>query len=53
MLRILQVGVGGYGTSWLDTVVAARDHVTYAGLVDLDDAALKAAAIKTGTPSEH
>jgi predicted dehydrogenase len=53
MLRILQVGVGGYGTTWLKTVLAAPDQATYVGLVDVDGAALAAAAAQAGVPTDR
>ncbi|MAG36389.1 MAG: hypothetical protein CL878_09110 [Dehalococcoidia bacterium] len=53
MLRILQVGVGGYGSTWLDTVTARPGQATYAGLIDVDDRALTAAATQTGVPAER
>ena len=53
MLRIVQVGVGGYGATWLQTVLAAPDRATYVGLVDVDGAALAAAATETGVPADR
>ena len=53
MLRILQVGVGGYGATWLNTVLAAPERATYVGLVDVDTVALAAAAAETGVPADR
>ena len=43
MRRLIQVGVGGYVRTWLDTLSRFRDRVEHAGLVDLDADALEAA----------
>ena len=43
MRRLIQVGVGGYGRTWLDTVAQFRDRVEYAALVDVDPEVLEAA----------
>jgi predicted dehydrogenase len=48
MRRLIQVGVGGYGRTWLDTVEAFRGRVEYAALVDIDPAALEAARRRVG-----
>jgi predicted dehydrogenase len=53
MHRILQVGVGGYGAHWLPTVLGAPERATYVGLVDVDAAALGAAAARAGLPAER
>ena len=46
-LRLLQVGVGGWGSSWLDRVVASDDW-DLAGIADTDRAALAAARDRHG-----
>jgi predicted dehydrogenase len=48
MLRVIQVGVGGYGAWWLPTVLDAAGRADYAALVDVDEAALAAARQRTG-----
>ena len=47
MYRIIQVGVGGYGRSWLATVTAC-DRAEYAALVDINAEHLVAAREETG-----
>jgi len=39
MLKVIQVGVGGYGAWWLPTV-SETDAVTHVGLVDVNPEAL-------------
>jgi predicted dehydrogenase len=46
-MRVLQVGVGGFGAVWLR---ALREVATLHALVDRDPAALEAAAAETGVP---
>lgn len=46
-LRVVQVGAGGMGRAWL-TTVAASAEVTLVGLVDLDTAVARAAAVGAG-----
>lgn len=53
MRRIIQVGVGGYGRTWLDTVEQAGDRVEYAALVDVDEPTLHAAAERVGLDRRH
>lgn len=48
--RLIQVGVGGYGRTWLDTVMQTRDRAEYAALVDVNEDALAAARALTGVP---
>lgn len=50
MHTILQVGVGGYGATWLPTVLGAAGRAAYVGLVDVDEAALAAAGDRAGVP---
>jgi predicted dehydrogenase len=49
MHRIIQVGVGGYGGSWLETVPAC-DRAEYVALVDINPDHLNAARERTGVP---
>jgi predicted dehydrogenase len=53
MLRVLQVGVGGYGAWWLPTVLAAGDRAVHVGLVDRDATALEAARRRAGLREEQ
>ncbi len=46
MLRCIQVGVGGFGSRWLDAI-GSTDSVEHAALVDISDDALKRALGKT------
>lgn len=50
-MRVIQVGVGGYGRSWLDTVAALGERAAYAALVDTDPAALETARRQVGLPT--
>jgi len=52
-MRLLQVGVGGFGAHWLDSLEAMGDEVAHAGLVDQDPAALAAAAARVGLGPER
>lgn len=51
-LRLVQVGVGGWGETWLDRVVAARDW-ELAAIVDADAGVLRAAGERHGIPPER
>lgn len=53
MHTILQIGAGGYGATWLPTVLGAAGRAAYAGLVDVDEAALAAAGDRAGLPPEQ
>jgi predicted dehydrogenase len=53
MRRVIQVGVGGYGRTWLDTVARFRERVGYAALVDLDADALEAARTRFDLPASR
>lgn len=48
-LRVVQVGAGGMGRAWLDTVAASPD-VELVGIVDLDLDAARAGAARLGVP---
>ena len=48
-LRVIQVGAGGMGQAWLDTVAASAD-VELVGIVDLDLGAARAGAARLCTP---
>ncbi len=48
MRRIIQVGVGGYGRTWVDTLGQFRDRVSCAALVDVDAVALTTARNRLG-----
>lgn len=52
-MRLIQVGVGGYGRWWLDTVAALAGEAEYAALVDTDPAALAAARVRTGLGADR
>ncbi len=51
-IKVIQVGVGGFGTSWRHTLTATPD-VEVAALVDIDRDILKDAAQFFGTPEER
>ncbi|MBM4418123.1 MAG: Gfo/Idh/MocA family oxidoreductase [Chloroflexi bacterium] len=51
--RFIQVGVGGYGRTWLDTMVRERSRAAYAALVDPDARAMEVARSVTGVPAER
>ena len=51
MLKVIQVGVGGYGAWWLPTV-SETDAVTHVGLVDVNLEALREARKVTGISKE-
>jgi predicted dehydrogenase len=53
MRRVIQVGVGGYGRTWLDTLERFRDRVVHAALVDVSDDALAAARRRFDVPAER
>jgi predicted dehydrogenase len=53
MKRMIQVGVGGYGRTWLDTVAQFSDRASYAALVDTDQPTLAAASARTGVPDSR
>lgn len=53
MRQIIQVGVGGWGTSWLNTMGEFKERAAYAALVDVDDVALTAARARTGVPASR
>jgi predicted dehydrogenase len=48
-LRVVLVGAGGMGRSWLATIAASTD-VELAGIADLNLDAARAAAVETGSP---
>src|SRR5688572_2172875 len=48
-LRVIQVGVAGYGRTWLDTV-AATSRASHVALVDVNPAHLAAAHATLGAP---
>ncbi len=51
-MRLIQVGVGGFGAGWL-RVVEQDERATLAALVDIDQRALAAAAESTGVAAER
>lgn len=51
-IRVIQVGVGGMGTVWIQTVQNARD-VSHAALVDVNAEVLAAQAEKCGLDASH
>jgi predicted dehydrogenase len=53
MRRLIHVGVGGYGRTWLDTLERFRDRVEHAALVDLDADALESARRRYDLPSSR
>ena len=52
-LRLIQVGVGGYGRTWLDTLGQRRGRAIHVALVDTDPAALAAARLQTGLAADR
>ena len=53
MRRLIQVGVGGYGRTWLDTVARFRERLEHAALVDVDADALEAARRRFDLPAQR
>ena len=53
MRRVIQVGVGGYGRTWLDTLERFRHRITHAALVDVDEDALTVARRRFDVPAER
>jgi predicted dehydrogenase len=53
MRRLIQVGVGGYGRTWLDTMARFRERVEHAALVDVDADALEAARRRFDLPARR
>lgn len=51
--RLIQVGVGGYGRTWLDTLERARERVEHVGLVDSDPEVLAKAARRLAVPESR
>jgi predicted dehydrogenase len=51
-VRLIQVGVGGYGRTWLDTLGRRRGRASHVALVDTDPAALAAARLEIGLPAD-
>ncbi len=52
MIRIIQVGMGGWGQSWAATVLGPAANATLAACVDADPAALSAARKRLEIPVE-
>jgi predicted dehydrogenase len=52
-LRIVQVGLGGFGLSWASTVLPSVPGVRLVACVDVDSEALEKAAAATGLPKER
>jgi predicted dehydrogenase len=52
-VRVLQVGVGGFGSVWLETLKDIPEEVEFGGLVDQVPAALEAARALTGVDAER
>ena len=52
MIRVMQVGMGGWGQSWAKTVVRQAEGVVLVACVDEDPAALSAAAEALNLPPE-
>jgi predicted dehydrogenase len=50
VLRIIQVGVAGYGATWLPTIAQARERVRHVALVDVNPTALDRARTSLGAP---
>jgi predicted dehydrogenase len=50
MLDIIQVGVAGYGRTWLDTILRAASRIRHAAVVDINPAAMEAARATLGRP---
>lgn len=51
-VRIIQVGVGGFGRGWVDVVAASR-QCRHAALVDVNPQALQVARERTGVPQDR
>ena len=52
MLRLIQVGVGGFGRSWTD-IVESSEHWEAVAYVDINEEALRDAAAEHGMPMER
>ena len=50
MLRFIQVGVAGYGATWLPTIAKARERARHVALVDVNPEALDRARAVLGAP---
>ncbi len=53
MLRIIQVGMGGWGRDWAKRIVGPDDAVTLSACVDADAAALDLARQELDLPADH
>jgi predicted dehydrogenase len=53
MLRIIQVGMGGWGRDWARTVLQRNEAVTLVACVDADAEALALARRQLGLPTAH
>jgi len=52
MLKVIQVGIGGFGRCWLETIKRNNSVATHAALVDIDEGVLKEKAEAYGVPAE-
>jgi predicted dehydrogenase len=53
MMRVLQIGVGGFGAVWLGALAELRGEASLDGLVDREPATLEAAAARAGVPADR
>jgi predicted dehydrogenase len=53
MTRVMQVGVGGFGDTWLEALQQLDGTARIGALVDRDPAALEAAAARAGVDLRH
>jgi predicted dehydrogenase len=53
MTRVMQVGVGGFGDTWLEALQQLDGAARIGALVDRDPAALEAAAARAGVDLRH
>jgi predicted dehydrogenase len=50
MIRVLQIGAGGFGATWLRALANLRGEAEHAGLVDIVPSVLEAAGAVSGVP---
>jgi len=53
VLKVIQVGIGGFGRCRLDTIKRNNSVATHAALVDIDEGVLKEKAEAYGVPAER
>jgi predicted dehydrogenase len=52
-MRVLQIGVGGFGAVWLGALAELRGEASLVGLVDREPATLEAAAARADVPADR